>query len=196
MSWDETVGLMLSVALLSGVVGAALAAGFVRRREAREADHARAVEAYARWLAARLTLSRTSLSFVAAFRALAAERRESTYFPLRTKEAQRARALWCETSRDLDLAEATLLTTISDSGFPAQLGALERVSAEVLRAAINGDPAAFDGLVQQLRAADQRAVEFARAAAARSRRGGSPWRGRLGLLTRPIRSAVDRWSRG
>ncbi len=196
MSWDETVGLMLSVALLSGVVGAALAAGFVRRREARETDHARVVEAYARWLAARLTLSRASLSFVAAFRALAAERRESTYFSLRTEEAQRARALWCETSRDLDLTEATLLTTISDSGFPAQIGALERVSAEVLRAAINGAPAAFDGLVQQLRAADQRAVEFARAAAASSRRGGSPWRGRLGLFARPIQSVVHRWSRG
>jgi hypothetical protein len=196
MSWDETVGLMLSVALLSGVVGAALAAGFVRRREGREADHARAVEAYARWLAARLTLSRASLSFVAAFRALAAERRESTFFPLRTEEAQRARALWCETSRDLDLAEATLLTTISDSGFPAQIGALERVSAEVLRAAINGDPAAFDGLVQQLRAADQRAVEFARNATVNARRCGWSWRERLRLLARPIQSVVDRWSRG
>ncbi|MFH1111241.1 MAG: hypothetical protein V1790_18895 [Planctomycetota bacterium] len=196
MSWDETVGLMLSVALLSGVIGAALAAGFVRRREAREADRARAVEAYARWLAARLTLSRASLSFVAAFRALAAERRESTYFPLRTEEAQRARALWCETSRDLDLAEATLMTMISDSGFQAQMAASERVSAEVLRTAINGAPATFDGLVQQLRAADQRAVEFARAAAASSRRGGSAWREWLGLLTKPIQSVVDRWRRG
>jgi hypothetical protein len=132
---------------------------------------------------------------VAAFRALAAERRESTYFSLRKEEAQRARALWCETSRDLDLAEATL-TTISDSGFQTQIAASERVSAEVLRTAINGAPAAFDDLVQQLRAADQRAVEFARAAAAGSRRGASSWRGRLGLLTRPIQSVVHRWSRG
>ena len=195
MSWDETIGLMLSVALLSGVVGAALAAGFVRRREAREADRAREADAYVRWLAARLTLSRASVSFVAAFRALAAERRESAYFSLRSEEAQRARAFLCEAASALDLAEATLITTISDPNLQTQIASFERCTAEALRTAINGDQATVDALVQQLRAADQRAVELVRATTASIRRNTSSWCERLGLLARPIQSVVDRWSR-
>ena len=143
-----------------------------------------------------MTLSRASASFVAAFRALAAERRESAFFPLRTEEAQRARAFWCESSRDLDLAEGTLMVCVHDPAIHQRLADLERITAEALRAAINSDQAEVDALVGKLRAADQRALDFVRAVTASDRQRRSPWRDRLTELTTPIRTLVDRWSRG
>ena len=195
MSLGEIVGLMLSVALLSGVVGAALAAALMRKREACEADHARAAEACVRWLAARLTLSRASVSFIAAFRALAAERRDSAYFPLRVEEAQRSRALWSEASGDLDLAEATLIAGIHDPATQQRLAGFDRVAAEALRSAVHGDQAAAEALVQQLRTADHRAIDFVRSVTTSARQGRCRWGQRLAQLIKPIQSLADRWSR-
>ncbi|MEK7757675.1 MAG: hypothetical protein AAB385_10740, partial [Planctomycetota bacterium] len=152
MSWDEIVGLALTAALIGGAVGAVLAALVARsgvalaeRRaglilaEPLKGGSADATQTYARWLAARLTFSRASASFVAAFRALAVERRDSPQFPLRLEEAQRARVSWSEASRDLDFAEAMLLTSVHDPAIDQRLGEFEHVSAEALRAVVAGD---------------------------------------------------------
>ena len=87
------------------------------------------------------------------------------------------------------------MTTVSNPIIQGQVAGFERGTAEALRTAINGDQATVDALVQQLRAADQRAVELVRATTASIRRNTSSWCERLGLLARPIQSVVDRWSR-
>ncbi len=132
MSSEEVVGLMLTVALLSATAGTAVTAAVILRRSGMSQWRMRRVDAYARWLAAWMTLSRVSASFVAAFRALATERRDSEYFALRRHEAQRARAAWSDAMRELDRAEAALIAgTVAPSiraGGPAVKRASGRVS--------------------------------------------------------------------
>jgi len=196
MSWDEIVGLNLTAVLIGGAVGAMLTALVVRSGVAfaERQEHAR--QTYARWLAARLTFSRASASFVAAFRALAAERRDSPQFPFRMEEAHRARVSWTEASRDLDFAEAMLLTKVHDPAIDRRLGEFEHVSAEALRTVVAGDSKGVGELLQSLHAADQRALDFARGATSKWNASQSIWRKSFAVLTTPIRSIVDRWSRG
>jgi len=196
MSWDEIVGLALTAALIGGAVGAALAVLVARSGAALSERRERITQTYARWLAARLTFSRASASFVAAFRTLAAERRDSPQFPLRMEEAQRARVSWSEVSRDLDFAEAMLLTSVHDPAIDQQLGGFEHVSAEALRAVVAGDSKGVEKWLQELHAADRRALDFVRGAMANTQVIESIWHRRLARLTTPIRCIVDRWSRG
>jgi hypothetical protein len=209
MSWDEIVGLTLTAVLIGGAVGVALTAlvvhsgaSFAERRvglilaKPPKGGSADVTQTYARWLAARLTFSRASASFVAAFRALAAERRDSPQFPFRMEEALRARISWSEASRDLDLAEAMLLTTVRDPAIDQRLGELEHVSAEALHTVVAGDAKGVEVLLQSLHAADQCAIGFVRGAAAQAHGRQSKWCQRLAQLSMPIREIVDRWSRG
>jgi hypothetical protein len=209
MRWDEIVGLTLTAVLIGGAVGAALGVlvarsgdAFARRQagliltEPLKGGSADATQTYARWLAARLTLSRASASFVAAFRILAAERRDSPQFPLRMEEAQRARVSWSEASRDLDLAEAMLLTSVRDPAIDQRLGEFEHVSAEALRTVVAGDMKGVEKLLRTLHAADQGALEFVRGATAKTHGNQSTGRQRLAVLATPIRKIIDRWSRG
>jgi len=196
MSWDEIVGLTLAAALVGGAVGAAFGVLVARSCTTIAQRRERTTQAYARWLAARMTLSRASASFVAAFRALAAERRDSPQFPLRMEEAQRARVSWSEASRDLDFAEAMLLTSVRDPVIDQRLGEFEHVSAEALRTVVEGDSKGVEKWLQELHAADQPALHFVRGATANTHGNQSIWCKRWAHLTTPIRSIVDRWSRG
>jgi len=196
MSWDEIVGLALTAALIGGAVGAALAALVARSGAALAERQERITQTYARWLAARLTFSRASASFVAAFRTLAAERRDSPQFLLRIEEARQARVSWSEASRDLDFAEAMLLTSVHDPAIDQQLGGFEHVSAEALRAVVAGESKGVEKWLQELHDADRRALDFVRAATANTHGNQSIWCKRLARLTTPIRTIVDRWSRG
>ena len=209
MSWDEIVGLALTAALIGGAVGAALAvlvarsgAALAERQaglilaEPLKGGSADATQTYVRWLAARLTFSRASASFVAAFRTLAAERRDSPLFLLRMEEARQARVSWSEVSRDLDFAEAMLLTSIHDPAIDRRLGECEHVSAEALRDVVAGESKGVEKWLQELRASDRSALDFVRGATANTHRNQSIWCKRLARLTTPIRTIVDRWSRG
>ena len=164
MSVSEIVGLALMFALLGVTIGAIVTGVRVSRREWRREEHARRLEAYARWLAARLTLTRASISFVAAFRALEARRHESTFLPMRQDEAQRARCVWCDAVREHDQAMASLLVWSGEPSLIERLGGLDPVTADVLRKAIDGDADSFDKLVRQLRATDRSALELTRSA--------------------------------
>jgi hypothetical protein len=179
MSVTTFIGLAITIGLLSGVVCALIVLVFASRRRWSMELCARRTDAYARWLAARLNLTRASLSFVSAFRTLAAESRESTYFALRCEEAQRARAAWCDAVRELDLAEASLVAWVDDPTLPQQLGQLGRIEAAALRRAIHGEEQEVDELTDEFHKKDRQAAEFASKAAARllSRRPG--WRALL-----------------
>lgn len=195
MSTGEILGIVACGILVGAAVGAAVAALILARRERRHDREQRITDAYARWLAGRLTLSRASLSFVAAFRSLAAERPDSVYFQLRTDEVQRARADYCDAMRELDRAEADLIAWNNHSHMRDQLGRFRRVGAGELRTAINGTAAEVNRLRAVLREADVAAVAFVDAA----RKNGA-WYPRRGLvrsltadMARKVESIVDKW---
>ncbi len=196
MSWGEIIGLALTAAFFGGAVSTILGAWIARCAGGREKQSRQIKEAYARWLAARLTYSRASASFVAVFRALAVERRDSPHFPLQMEEAQRSRMMWCEAARELDAAEAVLVISVHDPAIDQQLTAMGRVTLEDLRAAVHADSDKAERVLQELRDGAQRAIGVARGASANTRGNPSRWYKPLTTLTLPIRRIVDQWSRG
>ena len=180
MSTGGIIGLAVAVGLVSGLVSAAVILALHARRQGRFDLQARRVDAYAHWLAARLALTRASLSFVSAFRVLAAEPRDSTYFALRTEEAQRVRSQWSDAVRTLDLAEATVIAWVDDASLPLRLEQFTRVAVSALRRAVAGSDEDVDTLVDRLHDTDQRAVEFVGQATAHLLSGQRGWRDLLG----------------
>ena len=160
MSVAEGIGLAM-VAGLCGVVCGAMAAMVVVLQDRRQtgARHHR-VEAYARWLAARLALSRACAAWVASTRALAHERPESAYFDLRKEEARRARNQWYEALHELDLARVSLVILTGDSSLRTQLTRLGGIDGDLIRTAIQADNPKWERLMERLRAADVEAVQF------------------------------------
>ena len=195
MSSSEFLGLLVTVSLLGVLVGAVFTwiAGLRRDRPAE--PHVRRMDAYAHWLSARMTLTRASASFVAAFRALAAERPDSEYMSLRREEAQRTRQAWWEAMHELDRDEAMLLVWSDDPAIRERLAHFDRVGADALRAAINGDQTEVDRFMQRLRDTDATAAEFVRSAAVRAKTR------QLAICRLPcgatnyMASIVDHWSR-
>ena len=189
---------IIALAAAAGFVAGLLAAlpvvlAIIRaQRLARERD--RLINAFTHWLAARMTLTRTSSSVVAAFRALAREPRDSPYLALRGEETQRARAQWCDAMGLLDQAEAELMVCNPKGSARDDLTRFPRVSAEALRRAINGSEADAQRLVGELRSSDQQAIDFVQDTTAdvlgpRSH----PW-GRLMSTARRFESIVEQWS--
>jgi hypothetical protein len=195
VSSGEFLGLLVTVSLLGVLVGAVFTWITALRRDRLAEPSGRRIDAHAQWLSARMTLSRASTSFVAAFRALAAERPDSEYMSLRREEAQRTRSAWWEAMRDLDHAEAMLLVWSGDPTIHERLARFDRVGPEALRNAINGGQAEVDKLTQRFRDADARAAEFVRLAAAGTRTRQSMIRKMLALIANYAASIVDHWSR-
>lgn len=197
MTVGEVVGLTV-VALLLGAaagvgIGMLLMARLMRSGYARRSSS----ESYAKWLAARFTHGRASVSFVAAFRALASEARGSPNFQLRLEEAQRARADWIESVRLLDGAESLVIASTLDPTVRERLRAFHSVGAGNLRAAIDGPLIAADRFRRSVRQADEAAIDFMLSELSN----GSWHRGmRQVMTTGVLRSAtrvgglIDRWS--
>ena len=197
MSVGEIVGLVLTAGLFGGAAGAVVVARITARRQRVFNRRTQLLDAYARWLAGHMTLSRASASFVAAFRSLAAESRDSTFFTLRVEEAQRARARWCDAMRELDLAEASLRTHAPTPVVGEQLTQFKRVEPKALRAAINGSETDADQFMQLLRAADQAAIQFVEQAAAAIDAPARPsaFRDLIVKMAVQIDTIIDSWSK-
>lgn len=160
MTVGEVVGLAV-VALLLGAsagvgVGMLLMARLMRSRHGERSSS----DAYAKWLAARFTHSRASVSFVAAFRALASEAGDAPNLQLRIEEAQRARADWIESVRLLDRADSLVIASTLDPALPGRLRAFRPVGVGELRAAIDGPMIVVDRFRRTLREADEAAIDF------------------------------------
>ncbi|MBU0716679.1 MAG: hypothetical protein KJ749_00385 [Planctomycetes bacterium] len=196
MSTGELIGLSLTAGLLAGAISAAAVAWVVLRQQSARETRSIRIDAYSRWLAGCLTLSRASVSFIAAFRALGAEPRSSAYFSLRAEEAQRARAYWGDAMRELDVAEAALLVWDQSPSLPAELARFPRVEARELRVTIDGDETDMDEFAQKMRAADEAAVRFVQRETAPPNSAGGPTLARLILRTaKQLQSIVHRWAR-
>ena len=197
MSVGEVVGLVITVGLLGVIAGGMLTALLAVRSSRLDTIRQRRAAALSHWLAARLTLSRCANSFIAAFRALAFEPRGSSLRALRLDEAQRARARLFAALRDLDRAEADLITRVPDPAIHLQLDSFKRLTPEELRAAIDGDSKNVATLVGKFRRDDQRAIAFVRFTAARigTGNGQSPLRDLVDRLAVLARSTLDQWGR-
>lgn len=191
----ELVGLVISVALAGLAIGIAAALLIAARKDRNAELHIRRTDAYAQWLAAQTTLTRTSMSLVAAFRALAAETEESKYYSLRQDEAQRARSHWCEAMHELDLAEAALVAWSTDPDIRTKLDRFERVTAEALRAAIDGGDTEVETLRQRLHRSDEGAAAFVRASMGDASREPSWLVEQLRRVIRFASSIVDNWGK-
>ncbi len=194
MSVGEAAAIVVLAGLCGVVVGTTIAVLVSERRQS-SGRRTRLSEAYTLWLAARLTASRASLSFVAAFRALGAERADSVYLPLRTDEAQRARAYWCDAMQKLDLAEAALVALGANDSNRAPAGQFLRVGPDALRRTINGDETDVDRLAQYLHTADRNAIDFVRSVvgAGKAAPRDTALRSLFVQTARRLRAIVDRW---
>ena len=195
MSVAEGIGLAM-VAGLCGVVFGALAAMVVVLQDRRQAGarHRRA-DAYVRWLAARLALSRACAALVASTRALANERPESAYFDLRKEEARRSRNQWYEALHELELARVSLVILAGDTSLRSQLTRLGGIDADLIRTAIQADNPKWEQLMERLRAADGEAVQFVETAMIDGKRKD---RGMETCLTRTVhlgRSIFRHWTK-
>ena len=195
MSAGEIVGLTLVVASLAGVAGVAACAIFAARWDRRVQVRLRRVDAHARWLAARMTLTRNSASFIAAFRALAAEDRHSQYVPLRREEAQRVRVAWCDAMRELDRAEAGLVVWSDDPAIRDRLAGFASVSPQALRSAINGSQGDVEQIIQRLHNADEVAADFVRAATTEKSPRAFPGKAPFTRAVAYAQAIVNHWSK-
>lgn len=195
MSAGELLGLLMTVGLLAAAIGAILTAAGGLRRSRRTDLRARRLDVYSEWLAARLILTRASRSFVAAFRSLAAERRDSSNLSLRRDEAQRTRTAWCEARNGLDRAEAMLLVWSDDPSISERLTGVAPVSPDMLRTGINGAPADFESLTRRLREADEQAIRLVRSATTVADAPPGPVREMLTRAAAYVQSIVEHWSK-
>ncbi len=162
MSQAEIVGLLLTVALMALAAGA-LVAGVAYRIAAHNArQRVDLTEAYVQWLAARRTLTRVTLSFVAAFRALASTDRTSSNRSLRQEESQRARADWSLAMRSLEDAHTRLCVCDEDDSIARRLQQFAVITPEQIRNAINGDAEVRGRFAAELADTDRRAMAFVR----------------------------------
>ena len=173
--------------VVGGVTGGVVVVGgliIARRLRSRERDRS---AAYARWLAARLSLSRASIALVTAFRALHDERegrrepddsdtgiRDAPRGRLRIEEAQRARAAWHDARRRLDAAQATVLVRTGSGRVWNTLIRFDRIEGAEIEGAIRGDGSALPRLVTRLRRLDRDAVAFVHGETAVNHRDASP----------------------
>lgn len=196
MSVGEIVGLAATTLLVGLLMGLWIGVSIRGGHEPRPPCRRDRIDAYARWLAARRSLSRASTSLVAAFRSMAAEPQAAANHALRRDEAQRGRAFWCEAMRKLDQAEAALVVQdfLFDNGHSAWAD-VDRVDAAALQVAINGTNSDVERLIGSLATTDERARTVVREAVTRldRRRPGivGQW---ARALQRWIAVVVDRWS--
>lgn len=191
MPVGEWVAGVLGAGLVGGLASATvvLLLAHVGRRATELA--ARRVDAYGRWLAARLALSRESATFVVAFRTLAAEPRKSKAFGFRMEEAQRARTHWHEAVAGLERAEAELLAWTPRSGIAADLHAIPRPTLQDLRRAVRGEEQDVDELLGRLLDNDRKAIDVVSGRTRDLLEGPPRWRRAVSAAVWHVRDVFD-----
>ncbi|RME41008.1 MAG: hypothetical protein D6788_02150, partial [Planctomycetota bacterium] len=179
MSGGEIAGLMGVTALLAGSAGAGIALSVSRYRFRIRAEEQRR-EAWTRWLAGRLALSRAVLSLAAAMRALRGLDRTDPLWNLHREELRRARRAVRRARSRTEQAEAALIARINDDEIVERLRRLPCPSSETLRRAAEGSASDWHALREELRRLDDQAVELVHRGAMNA--GGRMARNLLGAL--------------
>ncbi|MCH8966844.1 MAG: hypothetical protein IID43_04135 [Planctomycetes bacterium] len=194
MSPGEIAGLAATVALATGIAGAAVTLSLMRCRDRAQRNRERLIDAYAGWLAARLTFSRVCASFVTAIRASLNGPGGANHL-LERDEVQRARQHRYEAMRELELAEAMLLAWCPDDAICDKVVRLRGTDAHAMRAAINGDDRNVDQFFLTLCDRDRQAIDLVRSATSKLHWRASPsvFRDILARVVAKLQSIVDHW---
>lgn len=195
MSEAEIVGLVLTAALLSATAGIGLALVLHARVSSASSRRVRQMDAHADWLAARLSLTRISLDYVHALRALKASVRAAGAVALRRDEAHHARTAFHESTVRLDRAVSGLVVWSDEPDVFDRVRELERLSSEGLRAAIDGDDHGVEDFIRQVQEVDRQAVELVSRSTARTPRSRFKADHGVARLAAFLSSIVDHWAR-
>lgn len=160
MSAGELIGLIITVGLLCGAITAFVIVILTVKQSHSGSPRPELLDACERWLGAKFTLSRVSLSFVMAFRSLAKESKESPYHSLRTQEAQRTREQWSQAKTKYERTLAAVIVRSRDPNIAATFKSMDIVNAGDLRQAINGSPVAVQRLRHHLNQQEQNAIRW------------------------------------
>jgi hypothetical protein len=192
VSAGEVVGLSLTVALFAFLAGVILGTSRDRRDSSPARDRAERNAVLSRFLSARRAATRASLTFVAAFRALAGTEEASVHRRMRVGEAHASRRRLRDALDRLNRAEADVIVWFPDRERTDQRnGSLD---VATMRAAIDGTDSDVATLQKRLRDADRLAATRVRAWAKTS--GDPPRQLIAGDFVGTIRSALDRLRRG
>lgn len=191
MSAGELIGIIITAFLLGGAITATVILTLAIKQGRAESPRPNRNDAYERWLAARLTLSRASISFVMAFRTLARETKESPYYALRTQEAQRTRDQWSQAKTEYERALAAIIVHSRNLDIVMTLQTMDIIDAGDLRSAINGSPLAVQGLRDRLDQQNQHAIRWVQQI-------NDPTQSPMELLLKPVRylqNIIQHWDK-
>ncbi len=159
-----TVIVVAVVSTLVGVIGIAMVFVLVVYRKTNRNRQLNAIRRrWSRWLAARRTMSRATVSLVAAFRALRRDQPGEVSRSWRYDEAQRARAYWHDALREHERAEADLEVGHWLANVDTHFISPRHPASDGFRAAITGSPDDTNALLLRVQAVDHEASAFAMA---------------------------------
>ncbi len=199
MAEGEVATWVVLAGVLGGIAGAgvvALIVLVVNWRTDSAGRRNRHQEIISRWLAARLTATRSAKSVVAAFRSLSLVKPVSSDHSLRVEEMQRARADWCDAMRELDRAESEMIVLGLDDSIGLAKVMSDRISVDALRVAIHGSPQDVSALHEALEKSDEEVRAHVKLVISSKRffEGGFGSIRKLGVLCWPFARLIDRWA--
>lgn len=164
MSEPEIAALVIAAALGGVGTGLGIAAMVMLKRANNNATPHKAIDAYARWLAARKRFTRATATFVESFRALTKSESQSQSVAARRAEANQARDDWRNAATELDTAEAEMIAWSIDPSITSRLIDHARPASDTIRTAIDADAENAQRFYDSLEARDRLATESLRPA--------------------------------
>lgn len=189
MSAGELIGIIITAILLGGAITAAITVTLAIKQGRAESLRPNQNDVNERWLAARFTLSRVSISFVMAFRSLAKETKESPYHSLRTQEAQRTRDQWSQAKTEYERALAAVIVQSRNPDIATTLQKMDTIDASELQNAINESPLTVQKLRDRLDQQDRYAIRWVQQI-------NSPTQSPMDILLKPVRylqNIIQHW---
>jgi len=193
MTAAEIVGTLLTALLLGTLNGALLARAWKERRRRVRGLLEHQVIAYRDWLAAQKVLTRTSLAFVTAYRALASTSAETSSHDLKRQMFLQTRESWNDAMSELDRADASLVVWCDESGARQELSEMTRSAKHIVQIVLQREIENLDVLADELRARDEQAVAFVRSVTQEIRARHDGLVHILDRLMTTIRSVLNRW---
>ena len=193
MTAAEIVGTLLTALLLGTLNGALLAKAWQERRRRVRGLREQQISAYRDWLAAQKVLTRTSLAFVASYRALTSTDSETTTQDLKRRMFLQTRSNWNDAISELDRAEASLVVWCDEPETTQAFSKMTRSAKQIVQIVFQRDPANLDALIDDLRAQDEHAVALVQSVTERNRLRHDGLIHILDRLITSFQSMANRW---
>ena len=168
MSDTETLALIIATALGGIGIGLGITGIFQIRHQDRREWQLRATEAYARWLGARSSHSRSCWSFVEMKRKLRTSQPMSPVAAERRAEVNHVQEQWRQASSELDTAEALLVAWSRDLSTVDKIAEHPRFTGGDIQLAADAHSSELNGHHDRLEEQDRIAAESLRPSCDRS----------------------------